>query len=136
MATVVDIENDGQRKRLDSIPIITGIEMENPKDKDRKRKRQEKDENDSRRMETFKELRDEDDEVIIETRVISGIVENIEDNYVKSLIECFNPILRGSPELINQQMITCSEKWANKKDVYIGAINYIIHGRQDTRDKK
>ena len=33
-------------------------------------------------------------------------------------------------------MTTCSEKWENKKDVYIGAINYTIHGRQDTRDKK
>merc|ERR1711874_493039 len=110
--------------------------MENLKDKDRKRKRQEKDENESRRMDTFKELRDEDEELIIETRVISRLVENIEDNYVKSLIEYFNPILRGSPELINQQMTTCSEKWPNKKDVYMGAINYTIHGRHDTRDKK
>ena len=33
-------------------------------------------------------------------------------------------------------MTACSEKWANKKDAYIGAINYIIHGRQYTRDKK
>ena len=134
--TVVDIENDRQRKRLDSLPIITGIQMENPKDKDGKRKRSEKDENDSRRMETFKELRDEDEEVIIETRVISGLVKNIEDNYVKSLIECFNPVLRGSPDIINQQMKSCSEKWENKKDVYIGAIDYTIHGRRDTRDKK
>ena len=74
MSTIVDIENDKQRrKRLDSIPIVTGMEMEPTKDKeDRKRKRLEVNENNIRRMETFKELKDEDEEVLFDTRVISG----------------------------------------------------------------
>ena len=55
---------------------------------------------------------------------------------MKSLIECFNPILRGSPDIIYQQMLTCSESWKNKEDIYIGAINYIEHGRKEVRNKK
>ena len=133
------IENVGQRerKRLDSMPIITGIDAELPKDKEdgRKRKRTEINKNDTK-METFKELNNEEESVMIETRVISGLIENVHDLYVKSLIECFNPILRGSPDIINQHMLTCSEQWKNKKDIYIGAISYIEHGRQEVRNKK
>ena len=138
MSNEVVIENGTQRRqRLDSLPIITGREIEHHEDKeDRKRKRLEVNENNIRRMETFKELKDEDEEVVFETKVISGLTENIGDKYVTSLIECFNPILRGSPDIISQQMLTCSETWTNKKDVYIGAINYVEHGRQDARDEK
>ena len=160
---VTGIENiiKQQRKRFDSVPIITGIgaeisrddeesiekelnsipvvavEIELPKDKDdRKRRRSKISESDIRKMEVFKGINGEDEEVVIETRVISGLIENIEEENVRSLIECFNPILRGSPELIKQQMLQCSEKWKNRKDIYIGAINYIEHGRTDARDKK
>ena len=81
------IENVEQRRRLDSVPIITGIQMEPPKDKaDRKRRRSEINEKDVRKMEIFSELNNEDEAVMIETRVISGLVENIEDVYVKSLL--------------------------------------------------
>ena len=118
MSNEVVIENGKQRRqRLDSLPIITGREIEHHEDKeDRKRKRLEVNENNIRRMETFKELKDEDEEVVFETKVIPGLIENIGDKYVTSLIECFNPILRGSPEIISQQMLICSQNWANKKD--------------------
>ena len=131
-----------QRNRLDSIPIVNGIEVENPIEREtdpvevqRKRKRTESDENDIRKMEIFKRLsNDEDDILVIETRVISGIIENMEDGNVKALIEWFNPIIRHSPDIIKQQMIHGSMEWENKKEIYIGAINYIKHGRQDIGD--
>ena len=135
---LIENENERQRNRLDSIPIVTGMGIELPKDKDdRKRRRSEISENEISKMEVFKGLNGEDEEVVvIETRVISGLIENIEDENVRSLIECFNPILGGSPDLIKQQMLECSDKWVNKKDVYIGAINYIEHGRKDAIDRK
>ena len=81
-----------QRNRLDSIPIVNGIEVENPIEREtdpvevqRKRKRTESDENDIRKMEIFKGLsKDEDDILVIETRVISGIIENIEEGNVST----------------------------------------------------
>ena len=131
------IHKEQRRKRLDSIPIITGIENTRNKE-DRKRRRSDTSESDMKKMETFKGLNSEDDDtlVVIETRVISGIIENMEEGNVKSLIDCFNPLIRHSPEKIKQQMLNCSMKWTNKKEIYIGAINYIEHGRQDTRDKE
>ena len=123
-------------KEVNSIPVVT-VEIKPPKDNDdRKRRRSHISESDIRKMEVFKGINGEDEEVVIETRVISGLIEKIDEEKVRSLIECFNPILRGSPELIKQQMLQCSEKWENKKDIYIGAINYIEHGRKDARDKK
>ena len=139
------IEKERQRKRLDSIPIVNGIGSENPKDREmnlleveqpneRERKRSRTDDEDieTERMEIIKDVTDEH-MCVVETRVISGLIENVEEEEVRSLIECFNPIIRSSPDHIKQTMLECSDKWENKKNIYIGAINYIAHGRQDER---
>ena len=88
-------------------------------------------------MESFKGLNmDREDGIVLQTRVISGIVENLEEGNVRSLIDCFNPLIRNFPDLIKQQMLEHCKKWANKKEIFIGAINYIEHGKQDTRNSK
>ena len=152
---VTGIENiiRQQRKRSDSIPIITGIGAEIPKDDEeniekelnsipvvtpslKKNMSKKRSRTEISKMEILKDVKDEQyDTCIVETRVISGIIENIEEEKVKLLIECFNPIIRGCPDHIKQQMIECSETWENKKEVYIGAINFIVHGRQNEQDK-
>ena len=134
------IEKEGQRKRLNSIPIVNGIERVQSKDmkfleveqmRARKRSRAEDDETIIEKMEIIKNVKDEQyDMCVIETRVISGLIENVEEEKVRSLIECFNPIIRSSPDHIKQTMLDNSEKWEEKKNVYIGAKNYIVHGRQ------
>ena len=137
------IQKERQRKRLDSIPIVNGIGSENPKDremnlleveqpKERKRFRKDDEDSETERMEIIKDVTDEH-MCVVETRVISGLIENVEEEEVRSLIECFNPIIRSSPDHIKQTMLECSDKWENKKNVYIGAINYIAHGRQEER---
>ena len=157
------IEKEKWRNRLDSVPIITGMgeeesreldrkkmreeekknEEKDPKDREmnlleveqsreRKRSRTEADDSETERMEIIKDVTDEH-MCLVETRVISGLIENVEEEKVISLIECFNPIIRSSPDHIKQTMLECSEKWENKKNVYIGAINYIAHGRQEER---
>ena len=145
--TVVTIENGGQRRRLDSSPIINGIGIDHPKDREmnqleiehpreRKRSRTELGEEESniRKMEILKGVKDEQyDTCLVETRVISGLVENIEGGNAKLLIECFNPIIRNFPEHIKQEMMKCSQEWENKKEICIGAINYVAHGRQLNR---
>ena len=142
--TVVTIENGSQRRRLDSSPIINGIGIDHPKDREmnqleiehpreRKRSRTELSEEESniRKMEILKGVKDEQyDTCLVETRVISGLVENIEGGNAKLLIECFNPIIRNFPEHIKQEMMKCSQEWENKKEICIGAINYVAHGRQ------
>ena len=89
-----------------------------------------------RKMQTYKELDSDGDEIIgIETRAMSEIVANLEGN-VKILIDLFLPIIRSCPEKIRQQMLERCKDWNNKKEIFIGAINYVEHGKQDTRNTK
>ena len=134
------IQNKLQRKRLDSIPIVNGIEIEHPKEremnllevekpKERKRSRPD-DDSEEEKMEIIQDVTDEN-MCVVETRVISGLIESIDEENVRSLIECFNPIIRSSPDHIKQTMLECSDRWENRNNTYIGAINYIAQGRQE-----
>ena len=88
-------------------------------------------------MESFKGLdMDGEDGIVLQARVISGIVENLEEGNVKSLIDSFNPVFRNFPDLIKRDTLNCCKDWINKKETFIGAINYIEHRKQDTRKSK
>ena len=145
--TIVIIENDRHRRRLDSTPIINGLGIDQPKDREinlleveqpreRKRSRTE-DDVEREKMMIIKDVSDEN-LCTVETVSISGLIENVEEEKVRLLIECFNPIIRSSPDHIKQTMLECSDKWENKKNIYIGAINYIVHGRKEesSRDEQ
>merc|ERR1711955_29406 len=87
-------------------------------------------------MQTYERLDADGDEMIaIEIRAMSEIVDNLEGN-VKILIDIFLPIMRSCPEKIRQEMLDQSKDWNNRKEIFIGAINYVEHGRQDTRNSK
>lgn len=104
---------------------------------ERKRSRSEIN-NPIRKMEILKGLKDDQDEslVEIETKVISGLIDNIDEKNVRTLIECFNPVIRNSPDYIKEQMLDCSREWENRKDTFIGTINYIVHGSQNSMEKE
>ena len=107
--------------------------------RDNKRRRSQIEGNDIRKMEILKEWKDEHtDNVVEETRVISGLIEKIEDEKVRALIECFGAGNINNIDIIKQQMMKCSDEWiyTMRKDIYIGAINYIVHGRKDGKEKE
>ena len=140
-------DKGGQRRRSNSTPIINGItcgieivQIEHTKEKERnmlevekpKERKRSRTDDDSEvdKMEIIKDVTDEN-MCIVETRVISGLIENIDENNVRALIESFNPIIRSSPDHIKQTMLECSEWWESGKNTYIGAINYMAQGRQE-----
>ena len=170
------IENEKRRNRLDSVPIITGMGAEEPRELDRKRMRDEEKKNEEKvddsksntgspvsklneginspdakklrndeglqtinlngqepekkKMEVIQEMKNDLEEVVVDTKIISKLIENIDEEKVKTLIECFNPAIRNNPEYIKEQMIECSTEWDNKTNIFIGAINYIVHNSQ------
>ena len=76
-----------------------------------------------------------------ETIALSGIQQNIKDEFVNDklineLIEKFSPIIRNFPEQIKNEMIECSENWENRNEIFIGAINYVKHGRKDSHERE
>ena len=76
-----------------------------------------------------------------ETIALSGIQQNIKDEFVNDklineLIEKFSPIIRNFPEQIKNEMIECSENWENRNEIFIGAIKYANHGRKDSHERE
>ena len=121
--TIVTIENDRIRiedrehpKNKDSEMNL--LEVEQPRE--RKRSRTE----DDIEIEKMQIINDVTDEhlCMVETMVISGLIENVEEEKARMLIECFNPIIRTSPDHIKQTMLECSDKWENKKNIYISKL--------------
>ena len=102
-----------------------------PNGRESKRKRPDIEEPKIRTMEIVKGMENDEELVVIETKIISQLIQNIEDEKVKTLIECFNPVIRNSTDYIKEQMLDCSDKWENRKEIFMGAISYIIHSRQD-----
>ena len=161
-------EKKNQRARLDSMPIISGMAIDDSRDVDKKRgreeeKREEGSEKDTSKpedksspeakklrndvqviqtidlsvqeprltkMEIVPEMKNAMEEVVVDTKIISKLIENIDEEKVKTLIECFNPAIRNNPEYIKEQMIECSIDWENRTDVFKGAISYIVHNSQ------
>ena len=131
-----EIQGTKSTNRRDSVPIVTSMYPDMNRDLERGIKRKKGVGEGVRKMQTYKELDSDGDEIIgIETRAMSEIVANLEGN-VKILIDQFLPIIRTCPEKIRQQMLNRCKDWKYKKETFIGAINYIEHGRQDTRNTK
>ena len=86
-----------------------------PKKRESKRKRTDIEDPRVRTMEIVKGMENDEELVVIETKIISQLVQNIEDEKVKTLIECFNPVIRNSTDYIKEQMLDCSDKWENRK---------------------
>ena len=165
IVTGIRANNEYHRNRLDSLPIVTGMGAELPKDDEgnvtndsnnalgsKKRVRpkanclstafyggkspdskKKKEEDEIREMKTFKDLNDPYE---AETMALSGLTQNIEEKQVKDLIESFSPVIRNFPEQIKKEMLEMSEKWTNRKEIFIGAINYVINGRKGGKDKE
>ena len=111
--TTVTIENDQIRiedkehpKNKNSEINLLEVEVEQPRE--RKRSRTE-DDIDIQKMQILNDVSDEH-LCLVETMVISGLIENVEEEKVRMLIECFNPIIRTSPDHIKQTMLECSDK--------------------------
>ena len=121
---VVDV--NGQRRSSVHV-VIDPPERE----EGRKRRRSAINEPRLRTMEIVKGMKDDLEEVVVDTKIISKLIENIELEKVRTLIECFNPAIRNSPDFIKEQMLECSVKWENSKEIFMGAISYIIHNRQN-----
>ena len=102
-----------------------------PNKRESKRKRSDIEEPRVRTMEIVKGMENDEEQVVIETKIISLLVQNIEDEKIKTLIECFNPVIRSSTDYIKEQMLDCSVNWEDRKEMFMGAISYIIHSRQD-----
>ena len=101
---------------------------------DRKRKK-DKDSKNKSKMMTFTDPT-EDPMYEAETTALSGITENIENKLVIELIDKFSPVIRNFPEQIKQEMLDLSIEWSNKREIFIGAINFVIHGRKYEHNKK
>merc|ERR1739838_664633 len=116
----------------ESLHTLIWVDGENQKREECKKRRYSRiEEPRTGTMEIVKEMKGDLDKVIAENKIISHLLENIEEEKVKNLIECFYPAIRNSPELIKKQMLECSMKWENQKEVFMGAISYIVHSRQD-----
>ena len=118
-----------KRKRTGVIcPFTAFYGIKSPKTKKKKRNDEEK-----IKMKTFENPTD-DPTYEAETLALSGITQNIEDELVNELIEKFSPVIRIFPEQIMKEMLECSKDWINRKEIFIGAINYVMHGRKDVQN--
>ena len=76
------------------------------------------------RMETWKGSNAEK-ELISVTIVVNGLVSNISDDKVKSLIDCYNPLIREETDMMKGHIITCCENWDNKEEILREAIRNV-----------
>ena len=118
-----------KRKRTGVIcPFTAFYGIKSPKTKKKKGNDEEKS-----KMKTFENPTD-DPTYEAETLALSSITQNIEDELVNELIEKFSPVIRIFPEQIKKEMLDCSKNWTNRKEIFIGAINYVMHGRKDAQN--
>ena len=102
-----------------------------PNGRESKRKRSDTEETRIRTMEIVKGMESDEELVVLETKIISQLIQNIEDKKVKTLIECFNPVIRNSTDYIKEQMLDCSDKWDNRKGHICGS--YRLRNSWQTR---
>ena len=76
------------------------------------------------RMVTWKD-RSDDKELISVTIVLNELVSKSKDDKVKSLIDCYNPLIREETDLLRKHLITCCECWDNKEESIREAIRFV-----------
>ena len=82
---------------------------------------------DVERMETWKgSAKDNNEkELIAVTIVANELVSNTSNGKVKSLIDCYNPLIREETDLMKEHIITCCKGWDNKEEILREAIRYV-----------
>ena len=144
------IENERQRSRSNSIPIISGMDIEplnvRPvamKDREANNKRDreidhqvvdlepanrspeaKRDKREIEKMTSWKDCNAEK-ELISVTMVINYLISNCKNSNVKSLIDCYNPLIREETDLLKKHILACCENWDNKEESIREAIRHV-----------
>ena len=83
-----------------------------------KKDRQEK------RMESWEDS-NADKELIAVAIVINNLVTNAEQDRVKKLIDCYNPLIREEIDMMKDHIISCCKNWDDKNEVLKDAIRHV-----------
>ena len=63
---------------------------------------------------------------LIQAAMVLNILEaKTENEKIKKLIDCYNPLIREETDEIKKYMMTCCEDWTNKEEILIEAITYV-----------
>ena len=100
------------------------------------KRRREEDKDDSKRMKTFDNDPREDPSYETETLVLSEITEIVKEKEINEIIYKFSPVIRNFPEQIKKEMLESTVDLIERKNMFKGAIKYVIKGREDEPSKE
>ena len=100
------------------------------------KRRREDDNDDSRKMKTFVFDPTDDPSYETETLVLSDITEIVKEKEMNEIIHKFSPVIRNFPDQIKKEMLESTVDWTERKNIFIGAIKYVIKGREDEPNKE
>ena len=139
-------------ERRDSYVVINHQDMEkiDREDESRKRERErnksESDMDEDMRSPNLKRDRKcsegsdyKDMQTSEDVKAFSSIITIMDSNANKEtmkLVACFIPGLRDNPEEVIDLMLKCSKNWKNRKGIFIGAIEFIVHEQNSRKDNK
>ena len=134
-------------ERRDSYVVINHQDIEEEsKKRERERNKSESDMDDDMRSPNSKRDRKcsersdyKDMQTSEDVKAFSSIITIMDSNANKEtmkLVACFIPGLRDNPEEVIDLMLKCSKNWKNRKGIFIGAIEFIVHGQNSRMDNK
>ena len=100
------------------------------------KRRREEDKDDSKKMKTFDNDPRDDPSYETETLVLSEITEIVKEKEINEIIYKFSPIIRNFPEQIKKEMLESTVDLIERKNMFKGAIKYVIKGREDEPSKE
>ena len=110
-------QNEGNKRNRDIENDKMSLEPEGRSPKSKRSRQTEK-------MIMWDELKDED-ELIMITSVINVLEQKTKKDYIKKLIDCYNPLIREETDEIKKYIISCCEGWDDKEEKIIETINYV-----------
>ena len=82
------------------------------------------------RMATFDTI-DENLAVIYATQAVTKLSSETDNNNIRKLIDCYNPIISGDIEMMKKHMLAESEEWEDKEEIFKSAIKFVINNEEE-----
>ena len=95
------------------------------------KRRREEDKDDSRKMKTIDYDPIDDPSYETETLILSEITEIVKEKEINEIISKFSPVIRNFPDQIKKEMLESTVDLIERKNMFIGAIKYVIKGRDE-----
>ena len=99
-------------------------------------KRRREDDKDYSNMKTLDFDPTDDPSYETETLVLSEIAEIVKEKEINEIINKFSPVIRNFPDQIKKEMLESTVGWKEREKMFIGAIKYVIKGREDEQNKE